>query len=416
MALHIKTGCVRNNSGGKINGTILFHTEKPIEVEHLSITLSGRAQTDIDQSSAKIPGCIFQGRRVLFATRTTLIKQSTVVQGTNTWSFDFQIPRCCTARESHKFRQWDRFDSNPEQQLPPAFASSLIKPDGSHAANAAIVYELGASMLTKETRIQAVEPLNFTITRSVENPPLDRTVAHAEVALRSAELLTTSSSKPMLHLKRLKVASSTKTAPFLAFRLALQGPRGAIVGQRFPLHLSVDCQETDTDHSRYPPVYLQTVKVTLNARTSIRCSGSKCFSENGCLAMHKGDEFEDWDEELLVDSCDLTKSKSDERRSLNPSSRSSGLRIPETQDAPSLHLGQYTTIPSYFVPSFKSFIISRNYALAISIDVRCAGKSSALNFVTRDFMLLAHDFVPRLSQAIMDSATTNGSRLNGKWM
>ncbi|KAL8712983.1 MAG: hypothetical protein Q9220_002843 [cf. Caloplaca sp. 1 TL-2023] len=398
MALHIKTNCVRNSAGGTVSGIISFHTEKEIEVEHLSITISGKAQADIDQSSTKTPGCIFQGRRLLFATRKTLIKQPSVVRGTNTWTFEFRIPESCTARGNYRLRRWDRFDSNPEQQLPPAFASSLTKPDGSHAANAATVYELDASMLTKETRIQASEPLNFTTTRNVECPPLGDTVARAEIALRSVELLMTRWSNSLLNLKLLKVATSSKDAHFLAFQLALQGPRRAIVGQTFPLHLSIDNQETTANIARYPPVYLQNLRITLNARTSIRCDGSKCFSEHGCLAIHKGDEFEDWNEELLVDSCDLTKPKGDEKRPLHLSSRSSGLRIPEEQDTPGLDLSQYTTIPSYFVPSFGSFIISRSYTLAISIVILCAGKSSTFNFVTRNFLLLARDFQAKSSR------------------
>lgn len=140
MSLQIKTNCVRNSAGGTITSIVSLHLTSPLEIEQLAVTLSGRAQTDIDQSTNKTPGCIFQDQRLLFATRRILIKKPiTAAQGSCSWHFEFRIPNCCTAREAHTFRPFDRFNSDPKQQLTPAFASSHTKPDGTHAANAAII-------------------------------------------------------------------------------------------------------------------------------------------------------------------------------------------------------------------------------------------------------------------------------------
>lgn len=82
MSLQIETNCIRNSTGGTITGIVSLHLTSPLEIEHLAVTLSGKAQTDIDQSTTKTPGCIFRGQRVLFATRRILIKKpTTAAQG-----------------------------------------------------------------------------------------------------------------------------------------------------------------------------------------------------------------------------------------------------------------------------------------------------------------------------------------------
>lgn len=410
MSLQIKTNCVRNSAGGTITGVVSLHLlNSPLEIDHLAVTLSGRAQTDIDQSTTKTPGCVFQGQRVLFATKRTLIKKPTIIAAPGpscSWHFEFRIPHCCTAREGHAFRPFDRFNSDPEQRLPPAFASSYTKADGTHAANAAIIYELRASLLAKETRLQAVEPVHFMSTRPTEHPLHGETAAHAEVAFQSSRLTQHESTTSLQHHHRrgLRSTLSRKDLAFAAFWLVLRGSDKAIIGQSFPLHLSIRLDDSPSALSpTKPAVYLQRLQVILRAHNSIRCTGSQCFKQNGCKFIHRGDEFEDWDEELLLESCDLKTSRPETGRRRGRRGRSSlprisslrGIEIPTANDETTtsgLDLQQHTTIPSYVVPSFKSHIISRTYTLETSVVVRCAEKDFPVTFVNRDFELLAQDF------------------------
>ncbi|KAI4225936.1 MAG: hypothetical protein L6R36_003556 [Xanthoria steineri] len=430
MSLQIKTNCVRNCAGGTITGIVSLHLlNSPLEIDHLAVTLSGRAQTDIDQSTAKTPGCVFQGQRLLFATKRTLVKSPTVAEPgpSCSWHFEMRIPNRCTAREAHAFQPFDRFNSDPEQQLPPAFASSCTKADGTHVANAAIIYELRASLLAKETRLQAVEPVHFMSTRPTEHPVHGETAVHAEVAFQSFRLAqheTTTSLHHHYHRRSLRSTFNRKDVAFAAFWLVLRGSDKAIIGQPFPLHLSIRLEDSP---SALPPtkpaVYLQKLKVILRAHNSIRCTGSQCFKQSGCNSIHRGDEFEDWDEDLLLESCDLKTARPETGRrgrgrrgrisSLAKISSSRGTEIPTANDETTtlgLDLRQHTTIRSYIVPSFKSHIISRTYTLETSLVVRCAGKDFPITFVNRDFELWAQDFAPEVRggpAAIIDSGRTS---------
>ncbi|KAI4278602.1 MAG: hypothetical protein LQ337_000934 [Flavoplaca oasis] len=421
MSLQIKTICVGNPAGGTITGIISLHLTSALEVENLAITLSGRAQTDIDQSTTKTPGCIFQGQKLLFAARKTLINQSTTISGSCTWQFKFRIPARCTAREARTFRPFDRFDPNPNQQLPPAFASSYLKADGTHAATAAIIYELRASLSAKGTRLQVVEPVHFISTRTVEHPYLGESAAQAEVAIKSARL----ESRNSLHLRRTIQSTffSSKNLPFAALGLVLRGSNQAIIGQSFPLHLGIrHLDDSGSGTCVKPVVYLQELTINLRAHNSIRCTGSRCFKQNGCSSIHKGDEFEDWDEDFLLESCDLTKPESrsgtDERRRKRSFisgriSKSKGIEIPiaDAESVPAgLDLQYHTTVPSYLVPSFKSHIISRSYTLETTVVVKCADQAFPITFVSRDFGLLAQDFARKGDDfASIDSERTSGT-------
>lgn len=404
-SLQIKTNCVRNSAGCIVSGLVCLHLGQPFEVDHLAITLSGRAQTDIDQSSPKAPGCVFQGQRIFFARKKTLIKDSVEIRESCSWRFEFRIPDRCTARQAQRFRHWERFDDNPQQRLPPGFASSCAKGDGSSAANAAIIYELKASLVAKDFRLEALEPLNFTVTRKEENPQFVTTASQAEVALQSARLPQNGHAKSLLGSRRLRVAVSSEPPPFTAFHLVLQGSRQAIVGHSFPLELSIKHDESAPALPPKPKVSLEGMEVKLRAHTSIRCSGSRCFKPD-CRSIHKGEEFEDWDEEFLLDSWKLTGKEANSRRSITPMSRSLGLEILADNIPPGLDLHKYTVIPSYFIPSFRSSIISRTYSLNVSVTVTCAGKSSTYTFVTRNFLLLAKDFAPEPSQDAIASERT----------
>ncbi|KAL9022066.1 MAG: hypothetical protein Q9180_008577 [Flavoplaca navasiana] len=297
----IKTKCVRNTAGCTITGIVSLHLTSALEVEHLAITLSGRAQTDIDQSPTKAPGRIFQDQRLLFTARQTLINRSTTISGSCTWQFKFRIPDRCTAREARTFKPFDRFDSNPKQQVPPAFASSYVKADGTHAANAAIIYELRASLSAKDTRLLVVEPVHFVSTRTAGRPYLGESAAHAEVAVQSARF---GSGNP-LHLgQSIRCTFSSKNLPYAAFELVLQGSNQAIIGQSFPLHLGIrHLNDSGSATHVKPVVYLQELTINLRAHNRIRCTGSKCFKQNDCSFIHKGDEFEDWDENFLLEFC-----------------------------------------------------------------------------------------------------------------
>ena len=185
-----------------------------------------------DQAITKPPGCIFQGQRLLFAVRKTLINQSITISGSCTWQYKFRIAERCTAKEAHTFRPFDPFDSNPKQQLPPAFASCYVKADGTHAANAAIIYELGASLLAKDTRLQVVEPVHFISTRTVERPYRGESIAQAEVAVRSARL---ESGNP-LHLRQsIRSTFNSKNLPYVVSEPVLRGSNQAIIGQSFAI-------------------------------------------------------------------------------------------------------------------------------------------------------------------------------------
>ncbi|KAI4205747.1 MAG: hypothetical protein LQ350_000244 [Teloschistes chrysophthalmus] len=390
MSLQIKTNSISNAAGSLVNGTLHLHIHNdasgPLIIDHLAITLTGRAQTDIDHSTQKRPGCVFQSRRLLFATKKTLIKDSTSIPTSScTWAFELQIPSRCTVREAaaHTFRRWDRFDPEPRQRLPPAFASYSSSPSSSGsttaAANAAIIYELRASALVRGRgqgegvrKLDAVESIDFTTIRDVKKPVFCQTAARAQVALQSARLLTQEQWR--LHVpRRLRAAASAKPPPFAAFELVLRGSRAGIIGQSFPLDLRIAHDEDDGSTSQAgmePTVFLSHLKVSLRAHTSVRCWGTKCFEEKGeCALLHRGDESADWQEEIQIDSSDLTiLSETDGSRgrkyiSNKFSSKSPGLEIPvvddHDDDTSALDLHQHTTIPTYFVPSFKTFIISR---------------------------------------------------------
>ncbi|KAL8935282.1 MAG: hypothetical protein Q9216_005501 [Gyalolechia sp. 2 TL-2023] len=384
MSLHITTNCTNNVPGSTVTGTVFLHVIQPLNINNLAVTLSGRAQTNIDQSTQKAAGCVFHTQRLFFATKKSLLKES--VQG-------------------QRLRPWDRFESDAEEQLPPDFASSYTKADGSHAAKAAVIYELKASLVARENRLEAIEPLNFLTTRSVEHPELVTTAAHAEVALRSARLSRHGAQKSLLGSRRLRYAVSSKSPPLAAFQLYLQGSRQGVIGQPFPLQLGVQFDKSLPTSADRPKVHLQCLDVKLRARTSIRCSGTRCF-KTGCLSIHKGDEFEDWDDELQLGSCDLTKLEGCSRRSTITFSKAPGLVIPHHAAGEDLDLQEHTVIPSYFVPSFKSFIINRNYTLVVNITVSCAGKNSNYTFVTRSFLLHARDFAERKENS-MHSSDTN---------
>lgn len=60
MSLQIKTDCVRKSARGTITGIISLHLASPLEFEHLAVTLNGRVQTDIAQSTIKTLDYIFK--------------------------------------------------------------------------------------------------------------------------------------------------------------------------------------------------------------------------------------------------------------------------------------------------------------------------------------------------------------------
>lgn len=263
--------------------------------------------------------------------------------------------------------------------------------------------------------MQAVEPVHFISTRTIEHPHLGETAARAEVALQSSRLAQHESTNS-LHLRRsLRSTLNSKYLPFAAFELVLRGSDKEIIDQAFPLQLSIRHDDAGSALPAKPAVYLQKLKVTLRAHNSIRCTGFICFKQSGCNSIHKGDEFENWDEELLSESCDLRRTRPENGRKRRSSlsgriSRSQGIEIPtavaELRTA-GLDL-QHTTIPSYFVPSFKSHIVSRTYTLETSVVVRCADRDFPITFVNRDFELLAQDFAQEVDgPAIIDSGRTS---------
>ncbi|KAL8648056.1 MAG: hypothetical protein Q9210_005209 [Variospora velana] len=430
------TSITTTRAGSTLTGSLrLSHDEtspSPTHIDHLSITLSGRAQTDIDRhhhsskaskkKKEKLPsGCVFQGQCILLSMRKVLVEGSSssstemLPQDSSSWSFEFQVPdRCAVAPQEQGYRHWYRFDDDDDDgRLPPAFASSCTRKCDRDltavAANAAIVYEIRACLVAKGTRLEAVEPVLLTTTRYEEIPRFIRTAAQAEVALQSARLLLTQdghrNSPSLLGSRRLRCAVSNKPPPFAAFRLALGGSRGAVIGQSFQLQLSIKVLPDNR-----PRIYLVGLEVKLRAQTSIQCSGSRCFKP-GCLSIHKGDEYEDWDEELLVDSWGLAEKKG-KKLMIAPISKSSpGLEIPSAASdaltSSGLDLQRHTVVPSYFVPSFRSAIVSRNYTLDVGVRISYTGKMSTHNFVTRNFLLLAKDYAPRPSPQECASGSTS---------
>ena len=398
--------------GDDLSGLLCLRLAAPLDVESLYISINGRVQTDIFGSASNPDACAFQGQVSLFSERVNLVKEFTHLDKTCSWHFELTIPDRCSSRAPQKHRSWNQFDSNPHQIVPPSFASACSQGKALNTANAAIIYELKACMICKDRQLQIAEPLNIGSTRIREHPNLGQVSASVEIALESARLLTNIESKERQLSRRVKAKLGSKILPFASFRLVLEGPRQAIIGKKHPLRLSVVHEDETASLPAPPTVHLKKITMLLQAHTGIRTFGGTCFKKDGCFLIHKGDEYEDWDEDLHISSHDFTKAERTKSNPITKMIKPSGLEI-YSNGAQSLDLGCYTSIPAYFVPSFRTFNISRNYTLRIAVSIECAAKTFKHEFVTRNFVLLAREYVPAPSNPFADP-TDFGETLHHK--
>lgn len=237
-------------------------------------------------------------------------------------------------------------------------------------------YELEASLIANRSKIFSsgdetiTRPLDFVTFRSILSPDPQLTSKTQTLACYSLRLQPGDEGLPLTFKEKLKSMRTSKL-PVAFFKIHIQLPRVGVVGQPLLAFLRLDHDIERSTAPSPPIILLRKCSLVLQAFTFIQCIRDELLRD--------GDDQRDWDRDYHIASADFS-----EKMETAPA-------ITECFD---LRDVMRIKVPDRYKPTFSTFNIRRTYKLHLKVTVECAQKTFKVDFTTRDFVLLARDYMP----------------------
>jgi len=376
-----------------VSGTVTLVGEKDIGVARISITFSGRCKSKIvDTRHDKAP-TTYRGRVPLFTYILELLKgPHTLHPNEHSWPFSFRFPARCEIRggdqfqEQHSQSSFDglslarRFNDDPHQELPksviPFESGWRIKRSGyvSYQLKAVLVRD-GTKLFSSHTAT-TTKWLHLVKPRKELEPSPQMFRLLRPWACHSMHLLPGYEERSLTFKENLSSMRS-KNVPCANFGVVLQLPRVGILGQALPLFLNIEHDREKSCCLAPPTVFLKSVSVSLQTNRSVR-------GINDSPLKWTSEMTENWDEEVEIAALNLKAT---------PTSLPDHTTTPmDLRDQMNLTLRESSAF-SGLVPSYSTFNKAVQYWLWVEMSVECGQKSFKTEFLSRNFELLASEWV-----------------------
>ena len=356
MSIHINIPSIKCRAGATVSGTVSLHEDVDIDVQTITISLIGRCKTKVVRSNGN-SRTTYRGRAPLLEYRQVLFKgPNTMKTNGHSWPFSFTFPTHCVARGADQFKQrHGLFDNNPQQSLPPSFASD--NHSFSWSSECFVKYELEASLIGNRTKIfspgdlKTDKTLDFTTTRDLESIKPDFIQKAHNIACHSLRLHPGHEDGPFTFKEKLQSMRTSKL-PVAKFQLHMLLPKAGILARPLPLILKLE-HNTQASTTQTPPlVTLRKCIVTLQANTYIQCIRDEILRE--------GDEQRDWSGDAHIASVDYSADMD---------------KAPPVTESMDLQRLMRIKIPWHHKPTFSTFNIRRTYRF---VHFRCIFPTSPL--------------------------------------
>ena len=348
MSIHINVPSDKCKAGATVSGTVSLHGDVDIDVEIITIRLVGRCKSKVVRShSNSDSSTTYRGRAPLLEYRQVLFQgPNTMKTNGHSWPFSFTFPRHCVARGADPFIQrYGLFDINPQQSLPPSFASEHTKHGGSYGwkAECFIRYELEASLIRNKKKIFSfrhlisVKTLDFTTTRDIEAFQPEFIKKSQRIARYSLRLQPGHEDGPLTFKEKLQSLRTSKL-PVSVFHLHMLLPKVGILARPLPLILKMDHDAEASTAQSSPIITLRKCTVMLQAITYIQCTHDNF--------LRQSDEQRDWSDDLHVASVDYSANMD---------------KAPPVTESMDLQKLMRIKVPWFYKPTFSTFNIRRTY-------------------------------------------------------
>jgi hypothetical protein len=356
--------------GDAVEGTVVLTSTEQIDVESIEVEFEGRIKAKQQQNSGHIGVATPTAKISLFHESTTLFKGPyTLPSTTRKWPFRFQFPSDCRAA-----RRWGAgtggrtdgpqgsrvFDLDPNQPLPPSMIET-----GDNSMNSetecVISYQVTAKCIrsgTFKTPLESIVPLKFTPYRSSAHPIPDVGLVtwSRPFSIKSYYLDPRLEDRPLTFKEKMKSTLHSKDIPEFKFELEVNVPTVAIIGQNVPIFLGVKHASTgDATAKQIPEVYLTSYKIILDCFTyqMVERSESPFAGQDHVMNLDSSTTLDHWKGKVAVGGG-IDLSQMDGNRSRRES------------------LFKNSPYGGHFVPTFRSFLVSRSYRLKVEGSIECA--------------------------------------------
>ena len=342
MSIHINVPNTKCRAGTTVSGTVSLHGDVDIDVEVIAIRLVGRCKSKVVRRNGD-SSTTYRGRAPLLEYRQVLFQgPNTMKTNGHSWPFSFTFPCYCVARGADLFKQrHGLFDINPQQSLPPSFASEH-KSSG-WRGECFVKYELEASLIGNRTKIfslgnlKSEKTLDFTTTRDIEAFNPEFIEKGQRIACYSLRLQPGHEDGPLTFKEKLQSLRKSQL-PVAMFNLYIFLPKVGILARPLPLILKMDHDAEASTAQSSPIITLRKCTVMLQAITYIQCIRDEF--------LRQGDEQRDWSDDLHVASVDYSANMD---------------KAPPVTESMDLQKLMRIKIPWFYKPTFSTFNIRRTY-------------------------------------------------------
>ena len=343
MSIHINVPSINCRAGATVSGTVSLHGDVDFHVQLITIRLVGRCKSKVVRGDKGDSSSTYRGRAPLLEYRQVLFQgPNTMKTNGHSWPFSFTFPTYCVARGADPFKQQHGlFDVNPQQRLPPSFASEHRS--SNWTGTCFVRYELEASLIGKRAKffslggLKSEKTLDFTTTRDIETFKPEFIEKGQRIACYSLRLLPGHEDGPLTFKEKLRSMRTSKL-PVAMFLLRVFVPRVGILARPLPLVLKVDHDAGASTAQSSPIITLRKCTVMLQAMTYIQCVRDEF--------LHQGDEQRDWSEDLHVASVDYSANMD---------------KAPPVTGSMDLQQLMQIKVPWFYKPTFSTFNIRRTY-------------------------------------------------------
>ncbi|CAD6570938.1 MAG: hypothetical protein ASARMPREDX12_003987 [Alectoria sarmentosa] len=396
MSIRINVPNIKCRAAATVSGTVSLHGDQDIDVEIITISLVGRCKTKVVRSNGQNRSTTYRGRAPLLEYRQVLFKGPNKMKTNgHSWPFSFTFPPRCVARGADPFKQrHGLFDINPQQSLPPSFASD--NHSFAWRGECFVKYELEASLIGNRTKIFSLgdlkteKTLDFTTTRDIDTFKPDFIEKGQQIACYSLRLQPGHEDGPLTLKEKLRSMRTSKL-PVAMFNLHMLLPKVGILAHPLPLILKME-HDTEASTAPSPPIVtLRKCIVELQANTYIQCIRDEIFRE--------GDEQRDWSAEFHIASVDYSAHME---------------KAPPVSEYMDLQKLMRIKVPWHHKPTFSTFNIRRTYRLVVKLSVDCAQKTFKAEFATYKFDLLAAAYASPMGALEQEMAAPAYGDLSGQ--
>lgn len=371
-------------SGGEtIRGRVALECISPIEVRDIRISLSGKAKTKIRKvKHSGAPRTTYRGEALLFEKEKILLHVDGILPPqTLEWTFEFTFPTYVQPRSSKS--QWPQkipFASDITHLLPPTFTSNVK--NELWEIGCLVSYQIQAEvskmqrmLVGKSQLFHEVLPLTFIPPALPEEKTDILASRKKDFTIKSLLLLPENRGRKLD--VREKMTSWLSPSQLPRFKFQITFTYSCHLHQSEPIICTLEIQPLmeDSTVTWVPPVFLESVSLTLVTRTAARSSPSLMGALSG--------DVEESQNVLLKRS----------------------LRVPFTDQ---INIGELFGQISlqHPDPSFCTFNICRSYKLCANFVLECAEKRVSLSLSELDI----HIYPDKKDSEVSDTLTSGKAK------